>query len=98
VPWGDVGSQIPMSDHQDSRSFQPSVVRYAVLFPTFYAMLYALSDRDSLVTAFECVDTVGIIHHPDVPSSCRVDGEESHLAQRFSGSQLLRVGVKTSIL
>ena len=94
MPWGDVGSQIPMSDHQDSGSFQPLVVRYAVLFHTYYAMLCALSDRDSLVTTFERVDTVGIIHHPDVPSSCHVDGKESHLAQRFSSSQLLRVGVK----
>ena len=43
-------------------------------------------------------DTVGIMHHPDVPNSYRVGDEESHLAQQFSGSQLLRVGVGTSIL
>jgi hypothetical protein len=47
-------------------------------------MLYALSDRDALLTAFERVDTVGLIHHPNVPNSYHIDGEESHIAQRFS--------------
>ena len=60
-------------------------------------MMYALFDHDDLVMAFGRVDTVGIIHHPDLPNCYRVDGEEPRLAQSFSGHQLLRIGAETSI-
>jgi hypothetical protein len=39
VFWAYVGSQFPTLNHQGSGPFQPSVVRYAILFPTFYVML-----------------------------------------------------------
>jgi uncharacterized protein YjfI (DUF2170 family) len=58
--WSEVGSQFQISDHQDSRSFQASVVQSTVLFPTSYVGLYTLSKRDAFV-CFEWLTLASVL-------------------------------------
>jgi hypothetical protein len=44
----DVGSQFPTLGHQSSGVSQPSVVRYAIIFPTSCVILCMPSERDVL--------------------------------------------------
>jgi hypothetical protein len=54
VSWSHVGSQFPTLDRQGSGFSQPSVVRYAVLFPTSCVMLCTLPKRDA-PACLECL-------------------------------------------
>jgi hypothetical protein len=56
-----VVSQFPASDYQGNEPFQSSPARYAVLFPTSYAMFYMLRERDVLAY-FGCLDSgLGVV-------------------------------------
>ena len=54
VSWSGVGSQFSILDHQGRGFSQPSIVRYVVMSPTSYVMLYMLSKPDALA-CFECL-------------------------------------------
>jgi hypothetical protein len=55
VSWSNLGSQFPTLDRQGSGFSQPSVVRYAVLFPPSCIMLCILPKRDALA----CLERLG---------------------------------------